>query len=243
MARTFASIVPDGEALLAMEPEELAGVLIEYLHALPQNERWSLNRYSVLGEPGRVFGEYPKEQQNAIADAMVEAWVWLEREGLLVPRRNDAHNDFLKLSRRGERIATRANLAAYRGANVLPKGLIHPRIVQKVWTTFIRGEYDTAVFQAFKEVEVAVRGAAKLLDTDIGVALMRKAFEKNGGPLTDVTQPDAEREALAHLFAGAIGLFKNPQSHRHVELTDAGEAAELIMFASSLLRMVDARTT
>jgi hypothetical protein len=31
---------------------------------------------------------------------------------------------------------------------------------------------------------------------------MRKAFDKDKGPLSDETEPDAEREALAHLFAG-----------------------------------------
>ena len=43
---------------------------------------------------------------------------------------------------------------------------------------------------------------------------------------------------MANLFAGAIGTYKNPQSHRNVP-TDAETAAEVLMFASQLLRIVD----
>lgn len=50
-----------------------------------------------------------------------------------------------------------------------------------------------------------------------------------------------QREAQANLFAGAIGMCKNPTSHRNVEV-EADAAAELIVLASHLLR-VDARST
>lgn len=47
------------------------------------------------------------------------------------------------------------------------------------------------------------------------------------------------REALSHLFAGAIGSYKNPSSHRRVDL-DAEQATEMTMLASHLLKIVDA---
>ena len=140
--------------------------------------------------------------------ALMEAWVWLEREGLLVPKVG-AQGEWVVISRRGQQLRTRDQVNSYRRANRLPRQLLHPRIAQKVWAPFLRGDYDTAVFQAFKEAEVEVRKAANFTDADIGVALMRKAF-REGGPLADATAFEAEQEALAHLFAGAIGFYKNP---------------------------------
>jgi len=49
-----------------------------------------------------------------------------------------------------------------------------------------------------------------IADKDIGTALMRKAFDKASGPLSDMQQPEAEHEELAHLLAGVIGSYKNP---------------------------------
>jgi uncharacterized protein (TIGR02391 family) len=115
-------------------------------------------------------------------------------------------------------------------------------LVQKgVWLLFLGGDYDTAVFQAFKQVEIAVRNAARFPDTEYGDRLMRQAFDPENGPLTDKGAVESERKALAHLFAGAIGYYKNPQSHRDVGLTEAAEAREMIMLASQLLRIVDTR--
>ena len=86
-----------------------------------------------------------------------------------------------------------------------------------------------------------MRDTGRFPPTLVGTDLMRKAFATNSGPLTDMSAVVAEQEATSNLFAGAIGLFKNPASHRAGTISKPEDAVELVMFADYLLRLVEQR--
>ena len=185
----------NADYLLNLEPEELAGPLLAYLDGSQNIYPEQLISYTGIFEkydqfPPRISEnkqremrqKYPRERDNAILCALMEAWQWLERERLVAPKpvfereiRGGGSIPYF-VTRRGKSIETPDNLVAYRKANLLPKHQLHPIIAQKVWALFLRGDYDTAVFQGFKEVEIAVSEAVVDAGKSHGVDLMRKAF-------------------------------------------------------------------
>ena len=251
-------ILPDVDCLLSLEPEELAGPLLVSLEGSDSIIPIQIIAFDVMSHvidrmPGssqvEIRQRYPPKHHNDILFALMEAWQWLEREGFVALKPTNLGGDWSGgtptktkyfVTRRGKSIKTLEALEAYRKSNLLPKRQLHPIIAQKVWSLFLRGDYDTAVFQAFKEVEVAVRKVGNYDETDLGVKLMRKAFHIKDGNLTNPNQQEAEKQARSDLFAGAIGSYKNPSSHREIDIK-AEEAAEIIVLASHLLRIVDSR--
>jgi len=93
------------------------------------------------------------------------------------------------LTKRAKTLRSRADVEVYRKGRMLPVELLESALADKAQPLFLRGDHDVAVFQAFKEVEVAVRKAAGASSEGfgndvIGVNVMRKAFHPENGPLT-----------------------------------------------------------
>ena len=235
-------IFPPVETALALEPEELAVPLLECLCRFEESgtSRGMLNRYNFTLD--HTFNGYCEPSHyEAIAKAVTEAWVWLEREGLIAPIPGDTSGNWIFVTRRGKKFRETSNVQKFKAANLLPQKTLDPQLAGKVRSPFLRGDYESAIFEAFKEVEIRVRQLAGLGPEDLGVTLMRKAFKPERGILTDPEQTPAEQQGIVELFAGAIASFKNPSSHRDVNITEPEEAVELIMFADLLIRIVERR--
>ncbi|RKU31694.1 TIGR02391 family protein [Candidatus Poribacteria bacterium] len=233
------SLLPDHKILLELEPEELAGIILEYLNSGGTKKRRMFSLSNLTS--GAALRDYPRESESEICYALAEAWIWLENQGLIAPDPSQ-NGGWYFITRRGHTLEDRTAVEAYRKANLLPKELLHPIMIDKVWPLFLRGEYDTAAFQSFKEVAVAVRYAVEDTEEDCDVELMEKAFHPEDGKMTDANQTKDEKQATLALFTGAMGLYKNPLCHRNINFTAEG-AAEAIIFASHLFKIVDSSTS
>jgi uncharacterized protein (TIGR02391 family) len=175
----------------------------------------------------------------ALVARLSDAWAWLEAHACLGPDPDNVSGGWQRVTLRGRQLAkNRGSLAAAVAEDRLAMAL-HPTLEAKVRPIFGLGDYETASFAAFKEVEVRVRDLAGASGSELGVPLMRQSFRKDGGPLVDADADGGEQVALMELFAGAIGTFKNPASHRTVDYSDPSEAAEVVLLADLLMRLLD----
>jgi uncharacterized protein (TIGR02391 family) len=184
------------------------------------------------------FNRDSPDAQGRVERCLSEAWAWLKSEGLLCEKME--HSAWVFVSRRGSEAAKATDFDAWSADQDLRQEQLAPALRALALQLFREGRLETAVFEAFKELEVSIRDAAALGADLIGTSLASRAFNPEDGPLTDMSAERGERVALMNLMTGALGSYKNPHSHRRVEIS-ATEAREMITLASHLLRIVEAR--
>lgn len=236
---TLREIFAGPSDLLRLGPEELAGVLIEVIPSAIQHDKFVAQ--ALLQALYPVQGGGWEGSDRPVILAIAEAMAWLISQGLLM-RDPSQPGEWYLLTRRGRQLSSRIDVEAYRKGRELPLHLLQPILVEKVEYLFLRGDYDTAVFQAFKTLEVATREACGYDNNVHGVRVFTQAFHIENGPLRNQEATRDERGAEVNLFIGAFGHCRNPVSHREVDIRRE-EAARLIVFASHLLAIVEERSS
>lgn len=227
----------EAEQALSLPVEQVA------LHLLDGFRRGGeQNRHNFLLGATQAYSKngYSAPAVDEIVRALAEAYDWLITHGLLsgIPGR-DA---WLFITRKGLRVLeAEGGVALVRAESRLDVEL-HRLIAQRVRAQFLLGEYEMAAMLALRQVEIRVRELSGGAAGDIGVALMKKAFNETG-TLRDSTTEKGEQDAMMALFWGAIGVFKNPVSHRQVDYDDPTLASEVILLADLLLRLLDGRSS
>ena len=106
---------------LTLPVEDVAEVLIVHLNSHPDggNEVAQMGRVNQQGffnviEWQRVYSDF----DDAARRVLLEAWSWLESEGLIAREPTTMMTFFI--TRRGRSVRTRADFVAYRQSNLLP---------------------------------------------------------------------------------------------------------------------------
>ncbi len=155
---------------------------------------------------------------------------------------NEDYEDVFYPTKHGFRFPEREFIRVIKEYTLMPQTYIHPEIIKKSFKLLDSGQYESAVLQAFKCIETKIRRLTNSDAEEVGIKLIRKAFHPETGKLTDYDLPISEREAFSNYIAGAFGFYKNPCSHRDVEL-DYLSAFDRIVVASDLLKTIQKSDT
>jgi uncharacterized protein (TIGR02391 family) len=231
---------------VALPTPELAVRLLAYLVALEDaNGGYGVPFNALQLHPDAIAhaGTWPEhtngQHHELFLCAISEAWAWLVANGLLARRPGGGGTQEMFVTRTGRQVAAQPDGLARLQAEQRLGVELHPRLAGKVRNQFLLGDPELAGFAAMKEVEVRVRELGRFPDSLIGADLMKQAFNRDTGPLRDPELVPGERDARMTLFWGAIGVFKNPTSHRPVNYGDPTVAAEAVLLADLLLRMLE----
>jgi uncharacterized protein (TIGR02391 family) len=238
--------LPTPDEIANLLPEELAPYILADLAQITPNsmDRGRLNIGNYCNSfDGDIHGPMRSHQaREHTRQSLAEAWTLLDTLGFIAPDTTQNGYGWCFVTRRGHEAAhSREAFERGRKASQFSATMLHEELRGAAYDALVRGNFQQAVAEAFRVVEVKVRNAAGI--EGVGATLMRAAFHEDTGPLRSDVADRGERQALPHLFAGAFGWVRNPASHREVPMDDVTHAIEQLMLASLLLRIADERIT
>lgn len=118
---------------------------------------------------------------------------------------------------------------------------LHPEVIRAASDLFADGHYSSAVYEAFKSIEVRVRQLTSIDKS--GAPLMGDAFGGKEPKLSVATSTGRsgldEQEGFLSLFRGSMLAVRNPKAHELVKDEDPRHALEYLGLASLLHRRLD----
>jgi len=216
----------DDDAFLELQPDEVAAAIMPTILV-----EWNARSTQRLVSRWNLLNGARHQHGDRVAAIVSEAWQWLVGEGFLAP--NAEHMGEFAVTRRGQTINLANHVMDARAMGLLRSTTLGSQLAEQVLPIFRHGQYDIAVFAAFREVEDRVRHESGLAAS--GVSLMGEAF-KPAGPLRDPALDAGEAVARMILFQGAMGVHRNATGHAIVNYADPQEAVEAVLLANDLLR-------
>jgi len=240
--RKIIELYPDLDQFLGRPSREIQFVVLDCLKAICRNPLRSHATRDCFEDV--LFGHngYPNDHTKRVSarKLIYRAWKALEDDDLIEePDAENGKHGYRVVSEKGWAVDTEANLATAEVRSQFRRNWFHPSLPDASWNAFSVGDYDTAAFEAFKGVEVAVRKKGGFPDTAFGVQLMDDAFDHAKGRLTDKAATRPQQNARHNIFKGAFGEIRNPRGHTGPNITDPLIAVEEMMTASKLLRIVN----
>jgi hypothetical protein len=228
---------PTAEAWVAAEPEDMGPVLLRDLMSHSAGSPLCLNNLQAPLQEHfhRERGVYPTARDIA---AVFEAYEWLRNVGLIAPSPVQPR-DFDVLTRRAQSLDD-TGLTQFRAARLSGYEILDSRIANKVWSIYLRGDYDIAIAYAFKVVEIRMRNKAGLTTNDMGERLAKKFFEQFASEAP--RKGEKALPSVVLVFIGALDRYRNPAVHEHPTITEPEEAMEVLLLANHCLRVVERST-
>src|SRR5579872_4135977 len=111
MPETLLSLFPAPNDLLALEPEELGGAVMECARTAMQRQMFAIDDLTAPLFPH--VGGYPHNVREPVMLALAASCSWLVTQGLIV-RDPQQPGPFYRLTKRGEGYQSRAGIEQYR---------------------------------------------------------------------------------------------------------------------------------
>ncbi len=171
--------------------------------------------------------------------ALAEGISWGLANGLLYLNFADPNKGALGVTRLATRLVREGKLRSWLPHNGFSREDLHPQIADACWEAVCSGDYDVAIFKAFRALEeTAVKSVPACIGKS-GRTVFMTAFDDEKGLLVGLHEDIAERRSWRDLFAGAYGAFRNPPAHRSGTKPDAAAVRDELILASLLMRKLE----